>query len=168
MAAKDVVMVIAKKHFTVKLHRTSLEVDLKEGARKELEDALEAKSALRGSLGFLFQNIIPLDVPLKNIESVTRDDKGRVKIKIPHRKDITIQLEREEAKKLTEKLNKLIPIEKQKKMDRLLASKRGERELMRGNIEFKKEEARVLGREVERLASVRARYLSSLSASVSV
>jgi hypothetical protein len=120
---------------------------LKEGARKELEDALEAKSALRGSVGFLFQNIIPLDVPLKNIESVTHDDKGRVKIKIPHRKDITIQLEREEAKKLVKKLNELIPVEKQKAMERILASKRGERELMRDHIEFKKGEARILGRD---------------------
>jgi hypothetical protein len=145
MAAKDLVMVIDKKHFTVKLHRTSLEVDLKEGARKELEDALEARSALRGSLGFLFQNIIPLDVPLKNIETVTRDDKGRVKIKIPHRKDINIQLEPKEAKKLTEKLNELVPIEKQKEIERLMASRRGRRELASEHLEFKKTEARVLG-----------------------
>jgi hypothetical protein len=147
MTAKDLVMVIDKKHFTVKLHRTSLEVDLKEGARKELEDALEAKSALRGSLGFLFQNIIPLDVSLKNIESVTRDDKGRVKIKIPHRKDIAIQLEREEARKLVEKLNELVPIEKQKVTERLLASRRGKKELARGSTESGKAEAYLLGKD---------------------
>jgi len=147
MTAKDLVMVIDKKHFTVKLHRTLLEVDLKEGARKELEDALEAKSALRGSLGFLFQNIIPLDVPLKNIESVTRDDKGRVKIKIPNRKDITIQLEREEARKLTEKLNELIPIEKQKATERLLASRRGKKELARAGAESRRAEAYLLGKD---------------------
>lgn len=141
------VMVIDKKHFTVKLHPSLLEVDLKEGARKELEDALEAKSALRGSVGFLFQNIIPLDVPLKNIESVTHDDKGRVKIKILHRKDITIQLEQEEAKKLVKKLNELIPVEKQKEMDRFLASRRGKRELAGEHLEFKKGEAQVLGRD---------------------
>lgn len=141
------VMVIDKEHFTVKLHRTLLEVDLKKGARKELEDALEAKSALRGSVGFLFQNMIPLDVPLKNIELVTHDDKGRVKIKIPHRKDITIQLEREEAKKLVRKLDELIPIEKQREMERLLASKRGRRELTSEHFEFKTGEARVLGRD---------------------
>lgn len=147
MASKDLVMVIEKEHFVVKLHPNLLEVDLKKGARKELEDALEAKSALRGSLGFLFQNIIPLDIPLRNIESVEHDEKGRVKIKIPHRKDITIQLDQEEARKLVKKLNELIPIEKQKEMERLLASKRGERELVRERIEFKKAEAQVLGRD---------------------
>jgi len=140
-------MVIDKKHFTVKLHRTLLEVDLKEGARKELEDALEAKSALRGSVGFLFQNIIPLDVPLKNIELVTRDDKGRVKIKIPHRKDITIQLEQEEAKKLVKKLNELIPVEKQKEMESRMASRRGQKELARGRTESGIAEARILGKD---------------------
>jgi len=124
MAAEDLVMMIDKPHFTVKLHRSLLEVDLKEGVKKKLEDVVEANPTLRGSLGFLFQNVIPLDVPLKDIESAELDEKGRVKIIIPHRKDITIPLEPDESRKLIDKLNELIPIEKQREMERMLASAR--------------------------------------------
>jgi len=121
METEDLVMVIDKPHFTVMLHQSLLEVDLKEGAKKELEDVVEANPILRGSLGFLFQSVVPLDVPLKDIESVEQDEKGRVKIIIPHRRDITIPLEPNESKKLIDKLNELIPIEKKKERERILA-----------------------------------------------
>jgi hypothetical protein len=121
MATEDLVMVIDKPHFTVMLHQDLLEVDLKEGVKKELEDVVEANPILRGSLGFLLQSVVPLDVPLKDIESVEQDEKGQVKIKIPHRKDINIPLESKESKKLIDKLNELIPVEKQKERERILA-----------------------------------------------
>ena len=124
MASEDLVMVIDKPHFTVKLHRSLLEVDLKEGVKKKLEDFVEANPTLRGSLGFLFQSVIPLDVALKDIESVELDEKRQVKIIIPNRKDIAIPLEPDESKKLIDKLNELILIEKQREMERMLASAR--------------------------------------------
>src|SRR3989304_8021288 len=114
MATEEVVMEIKKPHFTVKLHKTLLEVDLEKGVRKELEDVLEAKPALRESLGFLFQTIVPLDVQLKDIESVKVDKKGRVKITIPSRKDIIIPLKPNESKRLVEKMNELIALEKER------------------------------------------------------
>ena len=126
MASEDLVMVIDKPHFTVRLHSSLLEVDLKEGVKKELEDVVEANPILRGSLGLLFQSAIPLDVPLKDIELVTLDKKGRVKIIIPHRKDITVPLEPNDSKTLLNKLNELIPIEKQREKERISASERGE------------------------------------------
>jgi len=126
MTNKDLVMTIVKHHLTIKLHQNLLEVDLKEGAKKELEDIVEANPILRGSLGFLFQSVIPLDVPLKDIESVTLDKKGRVKIIIPHRKDITVPLEPNDSQKLINKLNELIPIEKQREKERILLWERGE------------------------------------------
>jgi len=135
MPAEDLVMVIDKPHFTVKLHQSLLEVDLKEGVRKELEDVVEANPILRGSIGFLFQNVVPLDVALKDIESVEQNEKGQVKITIPHRKDITIPLEPNESKKLINKLNELIPIEKQKEMERILASEGAQREQALGRAE---------------------------------
>jgi hypothetical protein len=128
MATEDLVMVIDKPHFKVKVHRNLLEVDLKEGVKKKLEDVVEANPILKGSLGVLFQTVIPLDVPLKDIESVTEDEKGQVKIVVPHRKDITIPLEPDESKKLISKLNELIPIEKQREIERTLASKGAMRE----------------------------------------
>lgn len=129
MTTEDLVMVIDKPHFTVKLHQNLLEVDLKEGAKKKLEDLVEANPILTGSLGFLFQNVVPLDVSLKDIESVEQDEKGQVKITIPHRKDISIPLEPKEAKKLISKLDELILEEKKREVERILALDK--RELLR-------------------------------------
>jgi hypothetical protein len=110
----DLVMTIDKPHFIVKLHKTLLEVDVKEGIRKELEAVVETRPILRESLGLLFQTVIPLDVRLKDIESVGLDNKGRVKVKIPMRKDIVIPLDGAESQQLIDKLNELIPPEKEK------------------------------------------------------
>lgn len=120
MTTKDLVMVIDKPQFTVKLHQSLLELDLKEGVKKELEEVVEANSLLRGSLGYLFQNVIPLDVLLKDIESVNQDE-GNVKISIPRRRDITIPLDPVESKELVAKLHELIPIEKQREKERVIA-----------------------------------------------
>ncbi|UCE43468.1 MAG: hypothetical protein JSV57_03625, partial [Candidatus Bathyarchaeota archaeon] len=115
--------------FTIKLHHNLLEVDLKEGTKKKFEDFVEENPMLRGSLGFLFQNVIPLDVALKDIESVEQDDKGQVKITIPHRKDINIPLEPNESQRFIDKLKELILVEKQKEIERILALDR--RKLLR-------------------------------------
>lgn len=120
MTTKDLVMVIDKPQFTVKLHQSLLELDLKEGVKKELEEVVEANSLLRGSLGYLFQNVIPLDVLLKDIESVNQDE-GNVKISIPRRRDITIPLDPVESEELVAKLHELIPIEKQREKERVIA-----------------------------------------------
>jgi hypothetical protein len=128
MTTKDVVMLIKKPRFTVKLHSNLLEVDLNEGLRKKLEDVLEAEPAIRDSLGMLFQFVVPIDVPLKDIESATADDKGQVKIAIPHRRDIHIPLEPAESKQLVAKLNELIPIEKAKEVERILEAEKIKRE----------------------------------------
>jgi hypothetical protein len=114
MSAEDIVMEIKKPHFTVRLHERLLEVDLNKGLRKELEDVLEAKHVLRESLGFLFQTIVPLDIELKDIDSVKVDKKGQVKIAIPSRRDITIPLKPNESKRLVEKMNELIALEKER------------------------------------------------------
>jgi hypothetical protein len=141
MTAEDIVMVIDKPHFTVKLHKTLLEVDLKEGIKKKLEGVLEATPALRESLGFLFQNIIPLDVPLRNIQSVDVDKKGQVKIAIPSRKDIVIPLEPNESQPLVEKMNELISIEKEIAIRDLKEAKKAREE-----FEKKRAEARTQAR----------------------
>ena len=102
----------------MKLHSDILEVDLKEGVRKELEALAEARPFLRDSLGWMFQSIIPLDVHLYEIEEVKTDKKGQLQIKIPGRRDIHIPLEPHEATQLTEKMNELIPPEKEKARQR--------------------------------------------------
>jgi hypothetical protein len=145
MNDEDIVMTIDKLHFTVKLRATQLEVDIKEGARQELEKLLEAKPAFRDSVGLLFQTVVPLDVRLRDIRSIGLDEKGRVKIDIPRRRDLTIPLDQEESKRLIDKLNELIPPEKEralkdaeeaKKTEALRAQRStNEKEVGRGRIE---------------------------------
>jgi len=124
MSTEDVIMIIDKPHYIVKLHSDLLEVDLKRGLRKELEDVLEARPILRDNLGYLFQHVIPLDLRLKDIESATVDKKGKTKITLLHMKDIVIPLEAIESKKLVAKLNELIPVEKAKELEKMLQSEK--------------------------------------------
>ncbi len=107
-------MMFDKPHFEVRLHSDLLQVDLKEGARRELERLAEARPILRESLGWIFQTIIPLDVKLHEIDNVEVDHDGKVKVIIPGRKDIHIPLEHSESQRLVEKLNELIPAEREK------------------------------------------------------
>jgi len=118
MPTKPLVLVLEKPHFQVKLHSDSLEVDLKDGARKELEKLAEARPLLRDNLGWLFQTIIPLDVKLCDIESVDADAGGKVHITIPHRRDISIPLDPSESSQLVMKLKELIPVEKERARER--------------------------------------------------
>ncbi len=119
-----------KPHFQVKLHSDLLKVDLKEGARKELESLAEARPALRESLGWMFQTIIPLDVKLHDIDNVEVDHDGKVNVRIPGRRDVHIPLEHSESQRLVEKLNELIPVEKDKlyREQQLSAARKAETE----------------------------------------
>jgi len=121
------ILKIDKPHFIVKLHEDTLEVDLKRGIKKELEDAVEAHPLLRESLGVLFQTIVPLDIALKDIESAEVDKKGQLKIVTLLRKDIIIPLKATESKRLIEKLNELIPLAKQKEAESLRALEEAEK-----------------------------------------
>jgi len=123
---EKLVLKIDKPHFVVKLHQDLLEVDLKEGVKKELEDVVETHRILRESLGVLFQTIVPLDVALYEIESVRVDNKGRLKIMTPLKRDITIPVESNEAKKLEAKLKELIPLAKLKEAQRMEALEEAE------------------------------------------
>jgi len=107
-------MTFDKPHLVVRLYSTVLKVDLKEGARRELEKLMEAKPAFRDSVGLLFQTAIPLDVRLRDIRSVGLDKKGRVKVDIPSRKDLIIPLDENEAERFIDKLNELIAKEKER------------------------------------------------------
>jgi hypothetical protein len=127
MSDEDVVLAIEKPHFIVRLHSTYLEVDLKEGARKQLEKLMEANPGFRDSVGLLFQTVVPVDVRLRDIRSVGLDKKNRVKIDVPHRKDITIPLDEKESKLLLDKLNELIPPEKERAIRDAEEARRTER-----------------------------------------
>ncbi len=109
MSRSPIVYTIDKPHFTLKLHEEELEVDLKEGLRKEFEDLAENRPFLKETLGMLYQFAGPLDVKLKDIEKVATESDGRVKVVIPHRRDLHIPLAPDEAETLMKKLDELIP-----------------------------------------------------------
>ena len=127
-----------KPHFQVKLHSDLLKVDLKEGARAEIEKLAEARPALRDTIGWVFQTIIPLDVHLWEIEKVTVEPSGKVNIRIPHRRDIHIPLEPLEAERLVEKMNELIPVEKERRVERQLAEQAAEKDRERQKADTQK------------------------------
>ncbi len=128
LSEKPVLLLLDKPHFQVKLQSDILKVDLKEGARHELEKLAEARPALRDTLGWMFQTIIPLDVKLWEIEKVHADPSGKVQIVIPHRRDIHIPLDPSESRRLVEKLNELIPLEKERAIERSRAAAQAERD----------------------------------------
>ncbi len=127
LSEKPVLLLLDKPHFQVQLQSDLLKVDLKEGARHELEKLAEARPALRDTLGWMFQTIIPLDVKLWEIEKVQADPSGKVQIIIPHRRDIHIPLDPSESRRLVDKLNELIPPEKQRHLERSLAAQEAEK-----------------------------------------
>ncbi len=131
MTDENPVMTIDKPHFVVKLYTDLLKVDMKDGIKRELEAFVEAKPMLRESVGLLFQTIVPLDVRLKDISSVGLDKKGRVKVAIPTRRDITIPVEGDEAQRLINKLNELIQPEKERMTRDKAAAKKAEMEGIR-------------------------------------
>ena len=128
MPDQPVVYLVDKPHFDVKLLPDMLKVDLKEGVRGELDKLVGNRTALRDTLGWMFQTIVPLDVHLWQIEKVTTDASGKVNIVVPHRRDIHIPLEPLEAEKLVEKMNELIPIEKQRRAQKEIAERAAEKD----------------------------------------
>ncbi len=128
MSNSPIVYTIDKPHFTVKLHEELLEVDLKEGMKKEFEDIAEARPILRETLGMLYQFAGPLDVELKDIEKVLMEKDGKVKVVIPNRRDLHIPLTPQEAQTLTNKLDELIPLARKKavELERLAAATRAQ------------------------------------------
>ena len=128
MPDKPALFMIDKPHFQVKLLSDLLKVDLKEGTRAEIDKLVGNRPALRDTLGWMFQTIVPLDVHLWQIEKVTVEPTGKVNIRIPHRRDIHIPLEPLEAERLVEKMNQLIPIEKERRIEREIAEKAAEKD----------------------------------------
>jgi len=112
---EDPILVTEKPDFVVRLHKYWIEVDLKEGGKKKLEDAIESDPLLRKTFGFVLQSIVPSDVELCDIESCEVDNKGQLKLVIPRHVDIVLPLGVEDANRLALELRDLIPLAKTRK-----------------------------------------------------
>jgi hypothetical protein len=120
MSETTVVLEIDKPHFTIRLFENLLKMDLKGTVKDEIEEALENKPILRETIGHILGIFVPLHIRLSDIDSVNMDETGTVKVNLPRHRDIVIPLELNDAKRLADKLNQLIPIEKEKELERLM------------------------------------------------
>lgn len=120
MPRTTAILGINAQHFTVRLYETMLEIDLTENIRNEIVEALENKSVLRETAGTILGMFVPLHIRTSDIDSVQTEETGIVRIVLPHHRDIIIPLKPDEAKKLVNKLNELIPKEKRKELLRLI------------------------------------------------
>ena len=136
MPEPNVLLEIDKPHLTVRLYERMLRIDVKGNFKNELEEALENTPILKQTVGNIFAIFAPLHVRLCDIASVQMDEKGNVTIKQPWHRDVVIPLEPKEAKRLVDKLNELIPIEKDRELNRQIR----EHELAKRERELEKEE----------------------------
>jgi hypothetical protein len=124
----DLVMKIDKKNFSVMLYESLLKVEPNKSIVHKLEEALENKPVLKDTLNEILHVFAPFHVRLSQISKVTADKKGNVTLAIPQHRSVTIPLSLEESKKLVDKLNQLIPSEKEKALERYVSRRRLERE----------------------------------------
>ena len=120
MPEANAILEVERPHFTVRLYRNLLRIDLKGSLKNEIEEALENKPIPKETIGGILGIFAPLHVRLSDIDSVRVDEAGKLKIDLPHRRDILIPLEREDAEKLADKLNELIPKAKKEEWERII------------------------------------------------
>jgi len=112
---KDPILVIEKPDFVVRLHKEWIDVDLKEGGKEKIENAIEKDPLLRKTLGFILQSTIPSDVELCDIERYEVSDNGQLKLVVPRHVDIILPLGIDDANRLAFELRDLIPLAKARK-----------------------------------------------------
>jgi len=118
MSESRVILKFEKPHFTATLYRSILRIDVKGNVKNEIEEALENKPVLKQTIGSILGIFAPLHVRLSDIDSVNADAKGKLKIVLPRHRDVTLPLDPEEARRLADKLNDLIPDAKRREVIR--------------------------------------------------
>jgi len=139
MPEEQAILVIDKPHLTVRVYQRMLKIDLKGSVRNDVEEALENTPILKQTIGSILEMFAPLHVRLCDVDSVKMDKNGNVTIKQPRHRDVVIPLTPKEAKKLVDKLNELIPAEKERELDRIIR----ENKLAARERELEKEEVPV-------------------------
>lgn len=120
MPEKKVILESDHPHFVIRLDEDLLRVDLKGSFKDKVEEAFENAPLLKETIGQVFGLFVLLHVRLSDIDSVRIEETGKVKIVLPRRRDVTLPIEAEEAKRLVDKLNELIPAAKQRELERII------------------------------------------------
>ena len=116
-------------HFTIKLTDSLLIIGLKGSFKNDLEEAIENKPVLKETIGKVLGIFVPLHIRVSDIDSVHLDKNGKIKVSLPHHRDIVIPLEhKEDAEKLFENLNQLLSKVEAEKIQEIKARRRAEKE----------------------------------------
>ena len=143
MSESDLVLEIDHPHFIIRVTNELLKIDVKGNVKNEIEEALENDPGLRKTIGRILSVFVPLHIRLSDISSVKMEKTGGVIIALPHHRDAKIPLQTEEAEKLVNKLNQLIPEAKQRDRERKIEEERA-REIAEEEKEIRKEPAQFL------------------------
>jgi hypothetical protein len=111
---------VEETQLTVSLYENFLRIDLKGSLKNEVEEALENKPILKDTIGRVLSMFVPLHIRLSDVDSVRLDEKGKLEIALPNRRNVLIPLGREDAERLSDKLNELIPEAKKQEWERRL------------------------------------------------
>ena len=143
MAESDSAWEIDHPHFIIKVTNDLLKIDVKGSVKNEIEEALENNPGLEKTIGRILSIFVPLHIRLSDIDSVKMEKTGEVKIALPHHRDANIPLQTEEAEKLVNKLNLLIPEAKRREREHRIEEQRA-REIIEEEKEIRKEPAQFL------------------------
>ena len=132
MSEESVVLEVENPHFTVRLYRDLLKIDLKGSFKNKIEEALENKPILKETIGKILSIFAPLHIRLSDIDSVHMDETGKINVSGSRHRNIVIPFERkEDAEKLLEELNQLISKARTAKIKERAAMRRVKRKLKR-------------------------------------
>jgi hypothetical protein len=127
MPEEAAVLEVENPRLTIRLYENMLRIDLKGSFKEEIEEALENKPVLRETIGSLLGMFAPLHIRLIDVNSVRMDETGKIKVILPHRRDVVIILEPKDAEKLLDKLNQLIPKAKNRELKERIIKRIGKR-----------------------------------------
>jgi hypothetical protein len=127
MPEEVAILEVENPRLTVRLYENMLRIDLKGSFKDEIEEALENKPVLRETIGGVLGMFAPLHVRLSDVDSVRMDQTGKIKVILPHRRDVVIPLEPKDGKRLLDMLNQLIPKAKNRELKERIIKKIGKR-----------------------------------------
>jgi len=127
MPEEVAILEVENPRLTIRLYENLLRIDLKGSFKNEIEEALENKPVLRETIGSVLGIFAPLHIRLSDIDAVHMDEKGKIKVILPHRRDVVIPLDPKDGKRLLDKLNQLIPKAKNRELKERIIKRIGKR-----------------------------------------
>jgi hypothetical protein len=127
MPKRDVILEIDHPHLVIRLSEDYLRIDVKGSFKDKVEEALGSTPILKD----VFSLFVPLHVRLCDMDSARIEETGKVKIVLQHRRNITLPLGADEAKRLVDKLNELIPAAKARELELVITEQKFAKEEFR-------------------------------------